>query len=88
MNFKDNTTNQNYPKTLIVRKEHGGFVWQLYHVSNEGEAVRISENANRNGFHGVSLEDHMPNETETWPNWRETKGGKEIVEESKNETAN
>jgi hypothetical protein len=68
----DNTTNDTYPKTLYIRNEVGGMVWQVYHVNNITEALNLVKNAVKNGFYGNhTLEDHT-NETETWPDWRKT----------------
>ena len=74
-----NTTNNKYPKTLFVRNTEGGMVWQVYHVEKEIEATRLAGNALKNGFMSSTLEDHQPEEKETWPDWRETDGGKEII---------
>lgn len=70
---------KNYPKTLMIRNHEGGGVWQVYHVNNEIEANRLASNAYRNGFYGSTLEDYQPEYEETWPDWRETEGGKQIT---------
>jgi hypothetical protein len=70
--YTDLTTNNNYPKTLMIRNEKGGLIWQIYHVQKESEAVKLATNANRNGFYGTTLENHQPEQEETWPDWRET----------------
>ena len=75
------TTNNNFPKTLLIRNEVGGFIWQVYHVDKEIEAEKLADNATRNGFNGITLEDYQPNYEETWPDWRETPGGKIITGE-------
>ena len=66
-----NTSDNDYPKTLVIRNEHGGMIWQIYHVQKLSEAEKLSANATRNGFFGISLEDYMPEAKETFPNWRE-----------------
>jgi hypothetical protein len=33
--FTDITTNNNYPKTLVIRNHEGGAIWQVYHMDNE-----------------------------------------------------
>ena len=48
--YKDNTTNNNFPKTLLIRNTIGGLVWQVYHVINYSEAKLLSNNAKNNGF--------------------------------------
>jgi hypothetical protein len=70
-----------FPKTLVIRNEPGGMIWQVYHVQNNSEADLLKSNADRNGFYGVSLEEYQPELKETWPDWRET--GKALVEKAK-----
>lgn len=70
----------NFPKTLLIRNEEGGLVWQVYHVQAEHEAERLAANATRNMFEDVTLVDYEPHSEETWPEWRETEGGKKIIE--------
>jgi len=81
MSYRNETNDTNYPKTLMIRNHEGGGVWQIYHVEAEHEAKQISGNANRNGFQEITLEDHQPGLKQTWPDWRETPGGKVIIEE-------
>lgn len=68
-----------YPKTLVIRNHEGGMVWQVYHVEKLIEAERLAGNATRNGFQAITLEDYQPDREETFPDWRETDGGKEII---------
>jgi hypothetical protein len=86
--IKDNTTTSDYPKTLLIRNTVGGMIWQIYHVNNIHEADRLADNATKNGFYGISLEEHMPDSEETFPDWRIV--GKELVElaliDAKNES--
>ena len=70
--YKDISTNDNYPKTLIFRNHEGGLIWQICHVQKESEAAKLAVNATRNGFEAITLEDYQPEEEETWPDWRET----------------
>jgi len=74
--YTDETTDSTYPKTVIVRNEIGGMVWQIYHVEKEEEASIINDNAHNNGFESVSLEDHQPELEQTWEDWRETADGR------------
>ena len=76
--YRDNTTNEEYPKTLLIRNTVGGVIWQVYHVEKEIEAQRLSTNANRHGFADRELIDYDTNHEETYPGWRETSGGKKI----------
>jgi hypothetical protein len=69
-----------YFKTLHIRNTHGGLIWQVYHVKNISEAAQLTKNAMCNGFYSASLVDYT-GEEETWPDWRETEGGKKIIEE-------
>jgi len=69
-----------FPKTLLIHNHEGGMVWQVYHVQAKHEAERLSANANRNGFEHAVLQDYQPEYEETWPEWRDTEGGKKIVE--------
>ena len=66
--MKDNTTNGNYPKTLVIRNEHDGVIWQLYHVQKLNEVENLATNATKNGFNGISLEDYQSEKEETFPN--------------------
>ena len=77
--YKDLSTSSEWPKTLMVRNHDGGLIWQVYHVEKPLEAEKLTYNANMNGFHGTTLEDYQPEREETWPDWRETAGGKEII---------
>lgn len=70
--YKDVSTTDTYPKTLVIRNQEGGMIWQIYHVQKESEAKKLSENATSNGFYGITLENHQPDESETWPDWRQT----------------
>ena len=72
------STSTNFPKTLMIRNTPDGCIWQIYHVQKQSEADKLFANANRNGFWGITLEDYQPEYEETFPDWRETKGGKEI----------
>ena len=60
-----------YPKTLMIRNHEGGMIWQVYHVHTQNQVDRLSSNAHRNGFLGSTLEDHQPEQEETWPDWRD-----------------
>ncbi len=77
--YTDISTSDSYPKTLKIRNHEGGGVWQVYHVHKKSEADKIASNAYGNGFYGSTLEDHQPDCEETWPDWRETEGGKLII---------
>lgn len=77
--YKDISSNEKYPKTLIIRNHSDGLIWQVYHVQAKHEADRLAENATNNGFMAITLEDYQPDMEETWDNWRETEGGKKII---------
>lgn len=79
--YTDISTTDTYPKTLMIRNHEGGMIWQVYHVNKKHEADRLSRNAYGNGFVGSTLENYQPEYEETWPDWRETDGGKEIISE-------
>lgn len=69
--FTNISTNDTYPKTLLIRNTPDGMIWQVYHVRNHEEAMKLSFRATQNGFYGITLEDHQPDEyEETWPGWR------------------
>lgn len=78
--YTDVSTNDKYPKTLIIRNTKEGMIWQVYNVEKEIEAIKLSANAFNNGFLGITLEDFDKEVKETYPDWRDTKGGKEICE--------
>lgn len=44
------------------------------------EARALAKNASANGFFYITLEDHQIETEETWPDWRDTDGGKKICE--------
>ena len=69
--YKDISTKKEFPKTLIIRNSKGGMIWQVYHVQKECEVKKLSNNATRNGYEEITLEDYQPNHEETFPNWRE-----------------
>ena len=70
--YKNLSTTADYPKTLIIRNHYGGMIWQIYHVQKEIEAIRLAENATKNAFEEITLENYQPNLEETWQDWRET----------------
>lgn len=61
-----------FPKTLMIRNHKGGMIWQVYHVQKQSEAEKLANNAYKNGFYGSTLEDYQPEYEETWADWRET----------------
>ena len=77
--YKNITNNEDYPKTLVICNHEGGMIWQIYHVQAKHEAEKLAANATRNGFMAITLEDYNPDMEETWPDWRETEGGKQII---------
>lgn len=78
-NFVDVSTSSVFPKTLIIKNtEDGLWIWQVYHVNNAEEASILSGNAAGNGFLYRELRDYDGEAVETWPDWRDTAGGKEI----------
>ena len=77
--YTDRSSNKEYPKTLIIRNQSDGLIWQVYHVQAKHEADRLAKNATNNGFMYITLEDYQPDMEETWPDWRETEGGKMII---------
>jgi hypothetical protein len=77
--YTDISTTKGYPKTLIIRNHEGGMIWQVYHVEKLSEADKLSSNATMNGFEAITLEDYQEYMQETWPEWRETEGSKEII---------
>ena len=79
MNYTNFSTDDNYPKTLMIRNHKGGMIWQIYHVEKKSEADKLAANAFKNGFYGSTLEDYQPQFQETWPDWRKT-CSKDILE--------
>lgn len=77
--YKNVSSNQNYPKTLVIRNHEGGMIWQIYHVQALHEAKILASNATNNGFQAITLEDYQPDLEETWSDWRQTEGGMKIV---------
>ena len=69
--YTDNSTNDTYPKTLIIRNHQGGMIWQIYHIKKLHEVIKISSNATSNGFYAITLEDYDKSLEETFLNWRE-----------------
>ena len=71
----DTSKTTDFPKTLLIRNTPDGMIWQVYHVQAQHEAERLASNALGNGFLSQELTDHMPDEEQTWPDWRETAQG-------------
>lgn len=69
--YTDKSSNDNYPKTVIIRNHLGGMIWQVYHVQALYEAEKLATNATANGFQAITLEDYQPDMEQTAPNWRE-----------------
>ena len=69
--YIDISNTEKYPKTLVIRNTSEGMIWQLYHINNEFEAKKLATTAHSNGFYGLTLEDHQPEEEETFPTWRQ-----------------
>jgi hypothetical protein len=63
------TQGSKFPKTLVIRNTVGGWIWQIYHVDSDLQALYLAETAKSNGFEGRTLEDYHGGE-ETFPNWR------------------
>jgi hypothetical protein len=69
--YKDISTKEEFPKTLVIRNSKGGMIWQVYNVLKNSEAEKLSNNATVNGFEEITLEDYRTDCEETFPNWRE-----------------
>jgi hypothetical protein len=69
--FRDISTNDDYPKTLVIRNHEGGMIWQVYHVQKLSEAQKLAHNATMNAFEAITLENYHEDYEETWPDWRE-----------------
>lgn len=78
--YRNTSTKNEFPKTLLIRNTKGGMIWQIYHVNNSSEAKLLSQNATNNGFEDRELTDHDISYKETFPDWRET--GKKLVEKA------
>lgn len=72
--FLDLSSNDQFPKTLLIYNTEGGMVWQVYHVETESEANNLSKRADRNGFMHRELVDKTEDD-ETFPDWRLTQKG-------------
>lgn len=70
--LEDLSTTDNYPKTLLIHNTREGAVWQVYHVEKRSEALQLARIAQLNAFHYRTLNDYMPDEQQTWEDWRET----------------
>lgn len=70
--YKDISTLDQFPKTLVIRNHQGGMIWQIYHVKKESEAQKLAYNATMNAFEAITLENYQEDMEETWPDWRET----------------
>ena len=81
--YKNLSTDEVYPKTLVIRNTKGGLIWQVYNVEREKEAILLSINATKNGYECITLVDFDDSLFETYPDWRSTDGGKEIINKSK-----
>lgn len=79
--YRNTSILEEYPKTLLIRNTVGGMIWQIYHVEKESEAAKLSDRATLNGFQDCELTDYKEDQEQTWPDWRESEGGKEICKE-------
>lgn len=70
MYYKDISTSDNYPKTLVIRNRPDGMIWQVYHVNTVRSAELLAKGAEQSAFQGITLEDHQPEMEETFPNWQ------------------
>ena len=77
--YTDISIKGEYPKSLIIRNHLGGMIWQVYIVEKESEADKLSATATANGFQAITLENYDESHKETFPDWRETEGGKKII---------
>ena len=84
INFRDLGTTNEFPKTLEIRNERGGMIWQIYHVNNIEEATILSNVATSNGFMDVSLVDFDNTYEENFKGWRDTSGWQELWNEKGN----
>lgn len=77
------STTDQYPKTLFIYNTLGGMIWQVYHVQSLYEASQLADNAQRNFFLDQTLNDYDDSYEETFPDWRETEGGKRIINKTR-----
>lgn len=68
--MQDSTTTSEFPKTLRIRNEYGGMLWQVYHVNSQSEAAQLENGAHRKGFYHTELVDYCAEQRETFPGWR------------------
>lgn len=67
--LRDTSTNNNYPKTLLIRNEVGGMVWQLYHVPSLESAILLAYTSRTQGYEDQELVDYKPESEENYPEW-------------------
>lgn len=60
-------------RTVFIRNQRGGMIWQIYHVSNFAEFDMLRKTALANGFGSITLEPFADSYDETFPNWRDSK---------------
>lgn len=66
-------------KTVEIRNQFNGLIWQIYHVSNYEQAAALAANACANGFFHTCVVPYDPTMEETFLDWRESPGGKQIL---------
>lgn len=59
-----------FPVTLEIRNTPDGCIWQIYHLQSQEEVNRISNTAGFNGFESCEVVPFQPEESETFPRWR------------------
>lgn len=64
-------------RTLLIRNEPGGIVWQCHHTANPAETAMLTRVALANGFQSVELRQYDEDQEETFPDWRDTPVWKE-----------
>lgn len=79
--YRDSTKTSFYPKTLLIRNQEGGMIWEIFHVRNEREIVGLTKNATDYGYQSITLEDYQPEMEESFPGWRVT-ASKNVVGEN------
>jgi hypothetical protein len=68
--YTNNSNDSTFPKTLEIRNEKGGMIWQIYHVNNLDEARLLAKGSESNGFEDSTLVDFKEGEDETFSTWR------------------
>lgn len=64
------SSDNDYPKTLLIHNDRHGIIWQVYHINDIIEQEIIMEGAKRNAFMYIRAINYDSEYEETFKDWR------------------